>query len=70
MKSVTIAGSLALCAFASVAANALSLAENPTTPPPKAEKQGPKRWKDGSLDHEWLFWDNQDLMGQLGLGNK
>ena len=25
-------------------------------------------WKDGTMDHEWLFWDNQDLMNQLGLG--
>lgn len=24
-------------------------------------------WKDGSMDHEWLFWDNQDFMTQLGL---
>ena len=25
-------------------------------------------WKDGTMDHEWLFWDNQDFMRQLGLG--
>jgi hypothetical protein len=25
-------------------------------------------WKDGTMDHEWLFWDNQDFMNQLGLG--
>jgi ketosteroid isomerase-like protein len=27
-------------------------------------------WKDGSMDHEWLFWDNQDFMNQIGLGGK
>jgi predicted ester cyclase len=27
-------------------------------------------WKNGSMDHEWLFWDNQDFMNQLGLGAK
>jgi predicted ester cyclase len=27
-------------------------------------------WKDGTMDHEWLFWDNQDFMNQLGLGGK
>jgi hypothetical protein len=25
-------------------------------------------WKDGVMDHEWLFWDNQDFMKQIGLG--
>jgi len=25
-------------------------------------------WKDGVMDHEWLFWDNQDFMAQIGLG--
>jgi len=25
-------------------------------------------WKDGTMDHEWLFWDSQDFMKQLGLG--
>jgi predicted ester cyclase len=24
-------------------------------------------WKDGTMDHEWLFWDSQDFMKQLGL---
>ncbi|KAF0192870.1 MAG: hypothetical protein FD165_640 [Gammaproteobacteria bacterium] len=24
-------------------------------------------WKNGTMDHEWLFWDNQDFMTQLGL---
>ncbi len=24
-------------------------------------------WKDGTMDHEWLFWDNQDFMRQIGL---
>ena len=24
-------------------------------------------WKNGSMDHEWLFWDSQDFMKQLGL---
>src|SRR5258705_11001351 len=43
MKSIIIATALvALSAFASVAASAQSLAENPITPPPKAEKQAPK----------------------------
>lgn len=27
-------------------------------------------WKaDGTMDHEWLFWDNQDFMKQIGLGS-
>ena len=25
-------------------------------------------WKGATMDHEWLFWDNQDFMNQLGLG--
>lgn len=25
--------------------------------------------KDGTMDHEWLFWDNQDFMQQIGVGN-
>lgn len=25
-------------------------------------------WKNGTMDHEWLFWDNADFMGQIGLG--
>lgn len=24
-------------------------------------------WKDGVMDEEWLFWDNQSLMKQIGL---
>lgn len=27
-------------------------------------------WKNGKMDHEWLFWDNQDFMNQIGLGSK
>lgn len=27
-------------------------------------------WKNGKMDHEWLFWDNQDFMNQIGLGPK
>ena len=27
-------------------------------------------WKGATMDHEWLFWDNQDFMNQLGLGAK
>lgn len=27
-------------------------------------------WKNGKMDHEWLFWDNQDFMNQIGLGAK
>jgi hypothetical protein len=27
-------------------------------------------WKDGTMDHEWLFWDNKDFMTQIGLGGK
>jgi SnoaL-like polyketide cyclase len=27
-------------------------------------------WKNGTMDHEWLFWDNQDFMNQIGLGSK
>lgn len=25
-------------------------------------------WKDGKMDHEWLYWDNAAYMSQLGLG--
>jgi hypothetical protein len=25
-------------------------------------------WKNGTMDHEWLFWDNADFMQQIGLG--
>ncbi len=25
-------------------------------------------WKNGTMDHEWLFWDNADFMSQIGLG--
>jgi predicted ester cyclase len=25
-------------------------------------------WTGATMDHEWLFWDNQDFMKQLGLG--
>ena len=24
-------------------------------------------WKNGKMDHEWLFWDNQEFMKQIGL---
>ncbi len=24
-------------------------------------------WVNGKMDHEWLFWDNQDFMNQIGL---
>ena len=27
-------------------------------------------WRNGTMDHEWLFWDNQDFMNQLGMGAK
>ena len=26
-------------------------------------------WTDGAMDEEWLFWDNQTYMSQLGLGS-
>ncbi len=25
-------------------------------------------WKGTTMDHEWLFWDNQDFMKQIGVG--
>ena len=25
-------------------------------------------WSGTTMDHEWLFWDNQDFMNQMGLG--
>jgi len=25
-------------------------------------------WIGGTMDHEWLFWDNADFMKQIGLG--
>lgn len=24
-------------------------------------------WKNGKMDHEWLYWDNQDFVKQIGL---
>jgi hypothetical protein len=24
-------------------------------------------WRGTTTDHEWLFWDNQDFMKQIGL---
>lgn len=24
-------------------------------------------WTNGKMDHEWLFWDNQDFLKQIGL---
>jgi len=27
-------------------------------------------WKGATMDHEWLYWDNQDFMNQIGLGAK
>jgi hypothetical protein len=27
-------------------------------------------WKDGTMDYEWLFWDNQDFMKQIGLASR
>jgi len=27
-------------------------------------------WTGKTMDHEWLFWDNQDFMNQMGLGVK
>lgn len=26
-------------------------------------------WVNGTMDHEWLFYDNADFMKQIGLGN-
>ena len=25
-------------------------------------------WKNGKMDHEWLYWDNATYMSQLGIG--
>lgn len=25
-------------------------------------------WKNGKMDHEWLYWDNATYMAQLGIG--
>jgi len=25
-------------------------------------------WKNGTMDEEYLFWDNQSFMQQIGLG--
>ena len=27
-------------------------------------------WKSGTMDHEWLYWDNAAYMTQLGIGTK
>jgi len=24
-------------------------------------------WKNGKIDHEWLYWDNAAYMSQLGI---
>jgi len=24
-------------------------------------------WVNGRMDHEWLFWDSQDFLKQIGL---
>lgn len=24
-------------------------------------------WNNGTMDHEWLFWDSQEFMKQLGI---
>jgi predicted ester cyclase len=24
-------------------------------------------WKDDTMDHEWLFWDNKEFLRQVGL---
>ena len=26
------------------------------------------RWSNGTMEEEWLFWDNQSFMHQIGLG--
>jgi SnoaL-like polyketide cyclase len=26
------------------------------------------QWKNKKMNHEWLFWDNQDFMKQIGVG--
>ncbi len=26
-------------------------------------------WKSGTMDHEWLFWDNHEFLKQIGLAN-
>ena len=26
-------------------------------------------WNGQTKDHKWLFWDNQNFIKQLGLGN-
>lgn len=26
-------------------------------------------WKNGKMDHEWLYWDNATYMAQLGIGS-
>jgi hypothetical protein len=26
-------------------------------------------WTGGTMDHEWLFWDNQAFMKQIGLAS-
>ncbi len=26
-------------------------------------------WKNGTMDHEWLFWDNHEFLKQIGLAN-
>ena len=56
-------------------AAAQSAAEHPPTPPPPTGKRFAigmatiGHWKkDGTMDHEWLFWNNQDFMKQIGLG--
>jgi hypothetical protein len=40
----------------------------PTNKPFKLDMVTIGRWKDGVMQEEWLMWDNQAFMKQIGLG--
>ena len=40
----------------------------PTGKPYKISMATFGHWKDGVMDEEYLFWDNQEFMKQIGLG--
>jgi hypothetical protein len=41
----------------------------PTNKAFKLEMVTISHWKDGVMDEEWLMWDNQAFMKQIGVGN-
>ena len=50
----------------------MPIGEGKTIPPTgkayKIKMATISHWKDGTMDEEYLFWDNQEFMKQIGLG--